>query len=335
MRILDDIPEPAINRGIKTVGVGKRGSKSLPRELAKDILAELRADDIEDIKLGAFFAALSLKGISKEEEILDEVFREPGTLLNPKKLARELSRDTSEEIQGFCVKILKGETLSEKEACHLGRFLFSDKPGDKARGLAASALRVRYETIDEYTGLLKAMQETIDPSYCKPVPPGDPIIQISEPFDGVDHSYMISPLIAKYLQSLNYRVVSMLGRNSGPKFEFNLLDVAETVPLTFLGGNADFKTPKPVCGWQLHQADLSAAIDEWVDFRHEMIKRPFLATLEKFVNPLKADILIASAFHPPYGEKMIAVAERAEFPATIIIRNGMEGSCAFALKRIT
>lgn len=327
--------EPAIDRGIKAVGVGKRGSRSLTPELAQEILEELRADDVEDIKLGAFFAALCLKGISPEEKILSDIFKEPETLFDPEKLARELSRKAPAHIQEFCVRLLKGETLSEDEAYGLGLFLFSDERGDKARGLAASALRVRYETIDEYTGLLRAMNEMIDPSYRRPVPPGDPIIQISEPFDGVDHSYMITPLVAKYLQSLKYRAVSLLGRNSGPKSEFNLLDIAETVPLTFLGGNTGCRDPKPVCGWQVHQADLSAAVDEWVEFRHEMIKRPFLATLEKFLNPLNADVIVASAFHPPYGEKMLSVAERAGFPAAIIIRNGIEGSCAFALKRST
>ena len=74
-------------------------------------------------------------------------------------------------------------------------------------------------------------------------------------------------------------------------------------------------------------------MDRWVDIRREIIKRPFLATLERFVNPLKADILIASAFHPPYGEKMLTICERAGFPATVIIRNGMEGTIAFPLKR--
>jgi len=332
---LKDIDEPAIDRGIKTIGIGKRGSKSLSPELAAAILEELRADDVEDTKLGAFFAALSLKGIVEDEKILSTVFRDVATLFDPEKLARELSREAPEDIRQLCARLLKKETLSEDEAYHLGQFLFSDTYGDKVRGFVAIALRVRYETIDEYVGLLRAMEETLDPSYRDPVPPGDPIIQISEPFDGVDHSHMITPLVAQYLQSLNYRAVSLLGRNSGPKFEFNLLDIAETVPLTFLGGNSGCRDPKPACGWQLHQADLSAAVDDWVDIRHELIKRPFLATLEKFLNPLNADILIASAFHPPYGEKMLTVAERAGFPAAVIVRNGIEGSCAFALKRAT
>jgi hypothetical protein len=43
--------------------------------------------------------------------------------------------------------------------------------------------------------------------------------------------------------------------------------------------------------------------------------------------------MAASAFHPPYGEKMLTVAERTGFPGIIIIRNGIEGTMAFPLKR--
>ena len=83
----------------------------------------------------------------------------------------------------------------------------------------------------------------------------------------------------------------------------------------------------------LHQKDLSPAIDRWVELRHQTIKRPFLATLERFLNPLRADILAVSAFHPPYGEKMLTVAERMNVPGTIVVRNGIEGTMAFPLKR--
>src|SRR5262249_25536944 len=81
------------------------------------------------------------------------------------------------------------------------------------------------------------------------------------------------------------------------------------------------------------QAVLAPALDRWVDIRRQIIKRPFLSTLEKFIKPCPAGIIAASAFHPPYGEKMLTIAERAGFPAAIVVRNGIEGSMAFALKR--
>ena len=192
---------------------------------------------------------------------------------------------------------------------------------------------MRYETSDEYDGLLRAMQDTIEKPFRENVPAGEPIVQLAEPFDGVDHSYLITPLLADYIQSLGYRVVCLVGRNSGPKFGNNLLDLAKTLNATFAMGNKNFGEPKPPFGWYVNQQDLSHAVDRWVEIRRQTIKRPFLSTLERFLNPAKAQICIASAFHPPYTEKMITICERAGFAGGVIVRNGLEGTLAGYLNR--
>lgn len=330
--IINEKYEPAIVRGIKSVGVGKKGSKPLDAALAREILQELQSGTVSAAAKGAFFAGLALKGPTAEEMLLDEFFPEP-VLNHPAKLARALTKDSPVFVQDICSTLLSKQELDEATARRLGEFLMSDERGDEARGLVASALRVRYETPDEYAGLWQSLQATLEPPFRQPVPPGEPIIQTAEPFDGVDHSYMITPLIGRELQKLPYRVVHLVGRNSGPKFVFNLLDLAENLQAPFAESNQDLGTPKPELGWFIRQQDMSRPVDRWVDIRRQTIKRPFLATLEKFLNPCNARILITSAFHPPYGEKMMTIAERAGFPACLIIRNGMEGSIAFPLKR--
>jgi len=310
MAIVLDPHEPAINRGIKTVGIGKKGSQALTPELALEIVDDLKSGKVSAVAKGAFFAGLYAKGIEPQEEILEQAFP-PDTIAS----------DAPEFVQWVCAQLLRGHTLDRQTAYDLGKFLFSDGPGDAARGWVASFLRVRYETDDEYEGLLQAMDETIAPAFKIPLPAGGPIVQISEPFDGVDHSYMITPLIGQKLQLQGYRVVHQVGRSSGPKSDMNLWDIAQALGV------------KPAFGLFLHQSLMSQALDRWVDLRHQIIKRPFLATLERFVNPLKADILIVSAFHPPYAEKMMTIAQRAGFKGIIIVRNGMEGTIAFPLLR--
>ncbi len=332
MSIVLDSNEAAIVRGIKTVGVGKKGSKPLTEELAREILADLKAGKVSPAASGAFFAGLLAKGIEPQEEVLAQGFG-PGVFHDPKQLVEAIAFDAPDFVRWICVQLISGQTLDRQTAYDLGRFLFSNEPGDGARGLVASFLRVRYETADEYEGIWQAMQETMVPAFRQSTPPGDPIIQLAEPFDGNDHSYMITPLIAEYVQSLGYRAVHMVGRNSGPKLVFNLLDVAKLLPTIFAKENSDLANAKPRLGWFINQEDLSPAIDRWVDIRHQTIKRPFLATLEKFIKPLDAEIMVSSAFHPPYGEKMITMSERAGYPGAMVIRNGIEGSMAFPLKR--
>ena len=161
MAIVLDPSEPAIVRGIKTVGVGKKGSKPISKELAKEILSDLKSGKVPDAAIGAFFAGLSFKGIELEEIALDQYFEREATLFNPNLLARSLCKDAPELIQWICEQVMMKNMLDKQTAYALGCFLLSDEPGDAARGLIASALRVRYETDDEYEGILKAILETI------------------------------------------------------------------------------------------------------------------------------------------------------------------------------
>jgi len=322
----------AITRGIKAVAIGKRGSKPLNSELIQEIIDELKTGSVPDIARGAFFGALIIKGVTKEEQRLESIFA-PGTLNDPKLLTEALTPDAPDFVKMFCTGLLHGATMTVEDTERLGDFLFSNQPGEGARGMVASILRVRYETPNEYEGLLNSIHKTIEKPYQTPAPEGAPIVQMAEPFDGVDHSNLITPLAAQFIQRLNYRVVSHVGRNSGPKFGNNLLDLARSLRGTFLVDNNGLADEPPALGWYLNQQNLSKAMDQWVERRQQTIKRPFLSTLERFLNPLNAHIIISSAFHPPYGEKMLTICEREGYPGCIIIRNGLEGTMAFPLMR--
>jgi anthranilate phosphoribosyltransferase len=324
--------DSAITRGIKAVAIGKRGSKPLSPDLVQEILDELKTGSVPAIAKGAFFGALMIKGLTEDERKLEAIFA-PGTLSDPKLLVEALAPDAPDFVKLFCTGLLHGATLSVEDTERLGDFLFSDQPGEGARGIVASILRVRYETPDEYEGLLNSLHKTIEEPFKAPVPKGAPIIQMAEPFDGVDHSNLITPLAAQFIQRLNYRVVSLVGRNSGPKFGNNLLDLARSLRGTFLFNSGGLAGEPPALGWYLNQQNLSNPMDQWVERRQQIIKRPFLSTLERFLNPLNAHIIISSAFHPPYGEKMITICERAGYKGCIIVRNGLEGTMAFPLMR--
>ncbi len=322
----------AISEGIKAVGVGTKGSKALTPSLVRTIVEELKMGSVPAVVRGAFFGALVVKGLTPEEEVLDQAI-EPGILYNFPRLVQWLAGDAPPAIQSICARLLRRETLDEETAKMLGDFLFSREAGDGARGMAAAIMRVRYETPEEYAGILRSIQQTLERPFSEGVPQGDPVIQIAEPFDGVDHSYMITPLILQDFQRRHYRAVGLVGRNSGPKIGNNLLDLVNALGGTFLKRNTELQGPKPVLGWYIHQQDMSKSMDRWVELRRQIIKRPFLSTLERFMNPVQAHVLIASAFHPPYGEKMVMVAERAGYPGIVIVRNGLEGTLAFPLKR--
>ncbi len=324
MAIVLDNNDAAIVQGIKTVGIGKKGSKSITLKLAALIKSDLDEGRVPAASKGAFFAGLLAKGVDPAESML---------VADAHQIVEDISSDAPEFVKWVCHQLAQGKTLDTATAYDLGKFLFSNEQGDGARGFIASMLRVRYETQEEYAGLAQAIQETIAPSFQGAVPSGEPIVAIAEPFDGVDHAYMVTPLVGEYVQSLGYRVIHMVGRNGGPKLVMNLWDVLSHLEHTRAASNADLGSVKPRYGWIYAQQDIAPQVDRWIEIRRQTVKRPFLSTLEKFINPAKADIMISSAYHPPFGEKMLAISERAGFKGAIVIRNGIEGSCAMPLKR--
>ncbi len=315
-----------LQNGIKCVGVGRRGSKPLASDAITHIIEELKTVDKPGVVEGAFVAALLNKGLTKDEEPLMDCIGDP---------IDYLMADETKEIKSLCDLLLKGSELNKEQAKVIGKYILSADSNEAVCGLVASALRVRYETFDEYTGILDCIHATISEKFTMSVPAGKPVVQIAEPFNGFNKTNLVTPLLAEFVQGLGYRVVTLAGRNSGPKYGNNVQDVARGLGARFLKSSAELIDDPTPFGFYLDQPDVSSAMDRWVELRRQIIKRPFMATLERLINPFQSDILIASAFHPPYGEKMLDIAEYAGFKKIIIIRNGLEGGTSFALKRPT
>src|ERR1700690_518679 len=105
MAILLDPNEPAINRGIKTVGIGKKGSQNLSPQLALEIVEDLKSGKVSQAAQGAFFAGLCVKGMEPQEEILEQVFA-PGILKEPSQLLKTIVADAPEFVQWVCQQLL-------------------------------------------------------------------------------------------------------------------------------------------------------------------------------------------------------------------------------------
>jgi len=76
-----------------------------------------------------------------------------------------------------------------------------------------------------------------------------------------------------------------------------------------------------VCsGVHVTQETASPALKRWQSVRKVVMKRPGLATVEKFLDTAGASLFVGSAFHPPYTEKMADVAEGMGVPAAVVVR---------------
>ncbi|MFT2010872.1 anthranilate phosphoribosyltransferase [Pontibacter sp. 13R65] len=326
--------ENPIVQGIKFIGIGKHGSKPLPEDLLYQILDYMQSSHAVPIQLGAFYGALLAKGPTELEKQLLQALVPGTTAPTIEEIYNSLCTDAPSSMKKIGVKLLQKEFLNLKEARQLGEYLYSDLPGESFRGMAASMLRIRYETEEEYQGLIESAEPTYTPGFREQVPKQKGVlVQLAEPFDGVEHSFMITPLLAFQLQQLGYKVISTVGRSSGPKLALNALDLFHQLPASFLQANTDLQQQAPRFGWVLDQKILSPALDQWVDRRRQIFKRPFLATSEKVLNPTGAHVLITSVFHITYMEKMVKLANMAGFKGVIILKRGLEGTLAPSLAK--
>ncbi|ALJ00224.1 hypothetical protein [Rufibacter tibetensis] len=327
----DTFDNPLV-QGIKVIGIGKHGSKPLASAQIEEITHYLSQGQTIPIQKGAFFGSLLAKGVTEEEQkLLFALDNRP--LSGTEDLYHVLCPDAPSFLKEIGIKLLDRAHLTKKEANRLGTFLYSDAPGETFRGMAASMLRIRYETDEEYHGLMEAANATFSTGFQENGPKIDGLVQLAEPFDGVEHSYMITPLLANAFQEAGFPTIVSLGRTSGPKVSLNTLDIYQGLSGHFLKSTRELEDAAPTYGWALHQQLLSPALDKWVERRRLIFKRPFLATLEKVLNPCNAQILVTSVFHITYIEKMIRLAGMAGFKGVIVLKRGLEGTLAPSLAK--
>lgn len=327
------VPEDTpMTQAIKLIGIGKNGSKSMSPDLIDTCLPLLQSGATDPIQRGAFWGALLTKGPSDAERKLEALIGK-GAFSHPTFFIHKVCPDLPMGMLPIATKLLKGHTLRVSEAHQLGEYLFQEGGSEVFKGLAASILRVRHETNDEYVGLMEAAKHTFTPGFQWMSCADRPLVQLAEPFDGVEHSYMITPLLANFVQQRGYGAVTMVGRSGGPKYTLNAYDLYVHLGCTFSQSNHEFDTLQEPYGWVVDQKALSPTLDRWVDRRRKLIKRPFLATMEKLLNPCHARILVTSVFHITYQMKMAELALLAGFDGVIVVKRGREGSLAPSVSR--
>jgi len=330
--VLDAPADTPLGRGIKHIGIGKYGSKPLPPDLLAECRSALSDPSTHPLQRGAFLGALLAKGPTPDERTLEDVIGK-GAFSHPTFFINKVCPELPVGLLPIATKLVRGHLLQVSEARQLGDYLFGEGNCETFRGMAASIMRVRHETNDEYQGLMEAAESTFSPGF-GPISCADrPLVQLAEPFDGVENGYLITPVLANFFQKRGYGAVSVVGRSGGPKFTLNAHDLYMHLGCQFLQSNHELDTPLEPFGWVLDQKALSPAFNRWVDRRRTIIKRPFLATLEKVLNPCHARILVTSVFHITYQIKMAELALLAGFDAAIVLKRGLEGSLAPSTSR--
>ncbi|MBK8202956.1 MAG: hypothetical protein IPK68_11750 [Bdellovibrionales bacterium] len=136
----------------------------------------------------------------------------------PDAIASHFFREST--IEHFWIKrVFSGEDLSVQEAYELGSLLFSESFDQQAKAMIATYLRMKHACLGEYEGILKALDECYH-RHSKAKTDGNYdrkeriLWQISEPFDGLDRNFLLTPLLGQLIKKRGHEAIYLGGPSS-------------------------------------------------------------------------------------------------------------------------
>jgi anthranilate phosphoribosyltransferase len=320
---------------LKKKGIGPEGSKSLHKEALKEVTVLFQDAQVSlTTKATMLTAILTLEPNPDEEEWIQNLKKNPQFL--PKELLGFIT-PTNDPFLTIIKKLISMQDLNAEESEQGMDFFFHPESPAYLKGSFLEAERLKRETFVEnkvfFESLWKrAKRETI----ALPV-----LIDICDSYDGSNRTRNYSIFTACLLASAGFPCLVQGLDKVAPKqgiTSHQILKLAGKNPLSELKKAAeDLKDPS--IGW--------AYVDQQVFFpelyamkvmRKEMVKRPFLATFEKLLQPAQAmggNYIVTGYTHPHYREELVnQLKEQGECRQALILK-GMEGSTHISNSRET
>lgn len=221
--------------------------------------------------------------------------------------------------------------LCAEDAREAMRLCLSREASDVQIGVFLIAERLKRETEEENWGFLQAL---VDASRVR-VGPAAQVVSLADPYDGFKRVPHYGPVVAAVLASCGLPACVHGVADLAPKHGITGRQVLEAmgVPLDIGRGEASVdaaaaRLADPERGAAyLDLEDYCPSLSALGELREEIAKRPFLATLDKLITPLRgaeATHLVAGFVHPGYEHLLVSMARLSGFASGLIVR-GREG----------
>ena len=215
--------------------------------------------------------------------------------------------------------------LSRDEAADAMNAILDGKCSEVQAAVLLISLRMKRETLDENLGLLDAIQGhcSQEKSCC------DELLIYADPYDGMKRQLHLSPFLPALLAACGHPGYTHSCESVGPKYGITSRKILAHagIPVTSSISQAREQLDNPDIGWAyLDQEIFCPAMHDLVALRREMLKRPALATLEKFCLPVaaKKNHLIIGFVHRAYEKLLYEIAAHSYYDSALILR-GIEG----------
>ena len=245
--------------------------------------------------------------------------------------------NTEKLIHSIIQRIATGPELSknieEEEAEAAMSAVLNGEVDDVQSAIFLVALRMKRETMDENTGILKALVKVTTPQTAEV----ENLIDIGDPYSGYNRTIPISSFLPPLLAELGLPTVIHGLDSVSPKFGLTHRHINKAMGLDPDISITDAKSriENEDIGWSyLDQSVYCKELHRLVPLRNKIIKRTVINTLETLIGPLrgKKTHSVLGYVHKPYPPIYAALTNSAGFDTSLLIR-GVEGGIVPSLRQ--
>lgn len=315
-------PSP-IEVGLKAKGIGPKGLKAIERGILEEIFEQITSEELPEELGSAFLMGFRvLENDSSQLLMLEESLKKYSHHLT-ESLNYVAGNEICEDGDGprFWIRSLKdGEELNAGICSEIIDYLLNDQGDGVFKAALLQGLRVKRET-DRENAALYARLLALAPHRKVAYPS---VIDISEPYDGMNRNPYLGLELATLLSLQGEQVVLHGVRGLGPKYGNGPLSrVDEKVACDFeLGLRSLDETGVAI----LDQAHVWPELHHLRDLRNKIRKRPFLATMEKMLMPIRGEetLLVTGYVHSAYRDSIPAMLLECQMKSFLMYK-GLEG----------
>ena len=323
---------------LKKKGIGPEGSKSLKADELAEVQVLFTHNSYSLTTRATLLTALLMLPPSEAEATWLKHFLPTYADQLPAALHFMVTHTEAQTpMEKYLCKTLSGVDLSYDEAFNAMTLLLKDPSvPDFQKGAFLEAQRLKRESFDENKAFFDVLwHATTRVQTNVPV-----LIDICDNYDGFTRHHNLAPFFAAAIAACGYPCLVHGTDEVAPKFGVSSNSVLKACGYQYKNPiNATDKLHDPEIGWAyVGQADFTPALYRLKTVRKEMVKRPFLATFEKMMQPVQAingNHLLTGFTHAHYRTEVAEQLKAQQKIAAALVIKGLEGSSCPPLNRET
>jgi anthranilate phosphoribosyltransferase len=322
---------------LKSKGTGPTMGKSLTQDQLNSLPVLLNNEEFPPVTRATLLTALlTLEPTEIEKKFIQTLQQNPNLLPAPLTVLLPEVHTPQTPFESLVHKVILRQDLTAEEAQQAMEALFDPHIPTLLKAAWLEGERLKRETLVENTAFYNVLWKK-----CQRITTKLPfVIDLSNGYDGFNRNLYLTPFTAMALAKKGIPCVLHGMDEVSPKKGINPHKILMEMGLNPYKSLEEAKNDleDPAIGWTyVDQSIFFPELFALKQLRIEMVKRPFIATLEKLLCPILGQKtgIVTGYTHPPYKHTLTDLLSQNDAVDASLILRGTEGSMQLDLDRKT